>query len=179
MLGFVEPSPNVNVPCSIFHNPFPRAKARHMGPGVPASGIWNAKCYACTSYSGCPSPVGRSLSGNQPCGYRRRTIPAGHSPAPVPIRPLRTCSQFLFPANGCIGRMTNLHLPNLLSFLFTSFPLQRCDTISPWPHLLSATKKPTLRSTFWNFVPTWREVNLHLPDNSGQLVLNFCRWSLY
>ena len=25
MLGFVEPSPNVNVPCSIFHNPFPRA----------------------------------------------------------------------------------------------------------------------------------------------------------
>ena len=25
MLGFTEPGPNVNVPCSIFHNPFTRA----------------------------------------------------------------------------------------------------------------------------------------------------------
>ena len=37
MLGFVEPSPNVNVSSSVFHSPFPRASARHMGPGAPAS----------------------------------------------------------------------------------------------------------------------------------------------
>ena len=37
MLGFIEPGPNVDVPCSKFHDPFPRASARHTGPGAPAS----------------------------------------------------------------------------------------------------------------------------------------------
>jgi ParB family chromosome partitioning protein len=37
--------------------------------------------------------------------------------------------------------MTNPHLLNLLSFLFVPFPPQRCDTISPWPHLLSVTSR--------------------------------------
>ena len=37
MFGFIEPGPNVNVSCSKFHAPFPRAKARHTGPGAPAS----------------------------------------------------------------------------------------------------------------------------------------------
>ena len=110
--------------------PFPAPCAAY-GSGCPGKRIWNAKCYACTSYSGCLSPVGRSPSGNQPCGYRRRTIPADQSPAPVPIRPLRTCSCFLCPANMCTGRMTNDHLLNLLSFLFASFPPRRCETISP------------------------------------------------
>ena len=144
-----------------------------MGPGVPASGIWNAKCYACTSYSGCPSPVGRSLSGNQPCGYRRRTIPAGHSPAPVPVRSLRTSSCFLCPANGFTGRMTNPHLLNLLPFLFVPFPPQQCDTIDPLPHLLSVTSRQVgAKSTALNFLPSWQEVDFCSPDNSGQVVRN-------
>ena len=90
--------------------------------------------------SGCPSPVGRSPSGNQPCGHSRCTIPAGHSPAPVLVRSLRTSSCFLCPANGFTGRMTNLHLMDLLSCLFVSFPSQRCETYSFRPHLLSSKK---------------------------------------
>ena len=116
-----------------------------MGPGAPASRIWNAKCYACKDIPGyCVSlgmsvSYGRSPFRNQPCGHSRCTIPAGHSPAPVPVRSLRTCSQLLSPANGRTGRMTLDHLPNLLSFLFAAFPPKRCETISPWPHLLSVT----------------------------------------
>ena len=120
---------------------------RHTGSGVPKSAFGTpnamlARTSQDTAYpSGCPSPVGRSPSENQPCGHSRCTIPAGHSPAPIPARSLRTCSQLLCPANRCAGRMTNLHLLNLLSFLFVPFPPQRCDTISPWPHLLSATSR--------------------------------------
>ena len=148
--------------------PFPAPCAAY-GSGCPGKRIWNAKCYACKDIPGyCVSlgmsvSYGRSPSGSQPCGYRRRTIPAGHSPAPVPIQSLRTCSLILFPANGCTGRMTNPHLLNLLSLLFVPFPPQRCDTISPWPHLLSVTSC---------------QVDLCSPDNSGQLVRNFCCRSL-
>ena len=147
MLGFIEPGPNVNVPCSKFHDPFPRASARHTGPGAPASAFGTpnamlARTSQDTAYPwGCPSPVRRSPSGNQLCGHSRCTIPAGYSPAPVPTRSLRTYSQLLCPANVCTGRMTNPHLLNLLSFLFVPFPPQRCDTISPWPHLLSVTSR--------------------------------------
>ena len=155
-----------------------------MGPGAPASafGTPNAML-ARTSQdiaypSGCPSPVGSSPSGNQPCGQRRCTIPAGHSPTPVPVRSLRTCSQLLCPANMCTGRMTLDHLLNLLSCLFVLFPHKRCDMISPLPHLLSITSRQVGTKLFFsitsNFPPTWREVDLHLPDNSGQLVLIFC-----
>ncbi len=166
MLGFIEPGPDVNVPCSKFHDPFPRAKARHTGPGAPASAFGTpnamlARTSQDTAYpSGCPSSVRRSPFGNQPCGHRRCTIPAGHSPAPVPVRSLRTCSCFLCPANMCTGRMTNLHLLNLLSYLSVPFPPQRCDTIIPWPHLLSATSRQVgAKSTAFNFVPTWHEVS--------------------
>ena len=153
----------MNVPCSKFHDPFPRASARHMGPGAPASAFGTpnamlARTSQDTAYPlGCPSPVGRSPSGNQPCGHRRCTIPAGRSPAPVPVRSLRTSSCFLCPANGFTGRMTNLHLMDLLSFLFVPFPPQRCDTISPWPHLLSLTSCQVGRKLICVF--------LIIPDN--------------
>ena len=125
---------------------------------------------------------GRSPSGNQPFGQRRCTIPAGHSPTPVPVRSLRTCSQLLCPANMCTGRMTLDHLLNLLSCLFVLFPHKRCDMISPLPHLLSITSRQVGTKLFFsitsNFPPTWREVDLCSPDNSGQLVRNFCCRSL-
>ena len=111
-------------------------------------------------------------------------------PTPVPVRSLRTCSRFVYPVNGCTGRMTNNHLLNLLSCLFVPFPPKRCDTISLWPHLLSVTSRQVgAKSTISNFVPswhevtapnflpTWQEVNLCSPENSGQLVRNFCCWS--
>lgn len=129
----------MNVPCSIFHNPFPRA-LRGIWVRVPRQAHLERQMLCLHIPCGMPVSCGRSLSWNQPCGYRRRTIPAGHSPAPVPIRSLWTCSQILFPANGCTGRLTNPHLLNLLSLLFVPFPPQRCDAISSWPHLLSKTK---------------------------------------
>ena len=76
-----------------------------------------------------------------PCGM---SVSCGQSssgkPTPVPVRSLRTCSCFLCPANMCTGRMTNDHLPNLLSFLFVPFPPQRCETYSLRPRLLSSKK---------------------------------------
>ena len=78
--------------------------------------------------------------------------------------------------------MTNDHLLNLLSCLFVPFPYKRCDMISPLPHLLSITSRQVGTKLFFsitsNFPPTWREVDLCSPDNSGQLVRNFCCRSL-
>ena len=94
--------------------------------------------------------------------------PSG-KPTSVPVQSLRTCSCFLCPANMCTGRMTNDHLPNLLSFLFVPFPPQRCDTISPWPHLLSATSRQVgaklLAPTSCQLGGKLACVHLIIPDN--------------
>ena len=176
MLGFIEPGPNVNVPCSKFHDPFPRASARHMGPGAPASAFGTpnamlARTSQDTAYPwGCPSPVRRSPSGNQPCCYRRCTIPVGHSPTPVPAWSFRTCY-----ANPVFFQRVNWKNSSsimghyLLSFVHGPLPAAAVRNIQPSASPPFQNKKPTLRSAFRNFVPSWDEVDLWLPLTSCQL----------
>ena len=111
--------------------PFPAPCAAY-GSGCPGKRIWNAKCYACTSYSGCLSPVGRSPSGNQPCGYRRRTIPAGHSPTPVPVRSFQTCySNPVFFQRVYWKNSSSIMGHYLLSFVHGPLPAAAVRNIQP------------------------------------------------
>lgn len=104
---------------------------------------------------------GTNLAANAAVRYPRAT----HSPAPVLVRSLRTCPCFLCPANVCTGRMTLDHLLNLLSCLFVLFPPKRCDTISPWPHLLSVTSRQVGTKL------------AHVLQNSSQLGMVFQRYN--
>ena len=155
--------------------PFP-APCAVYGSGCPGKRIWNAKCYACKDIPGyCVSlgmsvSYGRSPSGNQPCGQRRCTIPAGHSPTPVPVRSFRNCysNPVLFQrvhwknSSSIMGHY-------LLSFVHSPLPVAAVRNIQPPASPPFQNKKPTLRSAFRNFVPSWDEVDLWLHLTSCQL----------
>ena len=138
--------------------------------------------------------LGEALPGTNHAATAAVRYPRATAPRPSPSGPFRPVTPILFSSNGCTGRIA-LRSWVITSFLssMVPFPPQRCDTISPWPHLLSVTSRQVgAKSTAFNFVPTWhevssttalnflptgQEVDLCSPDNSGQLVRNFCCWS--
>ena len=140
MLGFVEPSPNVNVPCSIFHNPFPRA-LRGIRVRVSRQAHLERQMLCLHIPRGCPFPMGEAPPGTNHAATAAVRYPRATAPRPSPPGPFGPVTPILFSSNGCTGRIA-LRSWVITSFLSSMipFPPQRCETYSLRPHLLSKTK---------------------------------------
>ncbi len=168
MLGFVEPSPNVNVPCSIFHNPFPRA-LRGIWVRVSRQAAFGTPNAMLAHPRGCPF-WDTSRRETNPAAMAAIRLPGGPFSTPVPAWSFRTCySNPVFFQQVYWKNSSSIMGHYLLSFVHGSLPAAAVRNEQPSASPPFQNKKPALRSAFRNFVPSWDEVDLWLHLTSCQL----------